>query len=80
MAAYPLGQMLFSPLIGYWGNNIKSVHLPMYVTIGLFCLASAMYSCLDAFPSDSVKYVMALSRFLVGVGSGMAKMLNLVYI
>lgn len=73
VAAYPLGQMLFSPLFGHWGNKMKSIRLPLYVTIGLFCLASAMYACLDAFPSGSVKYVMLLSRFLVGVGSGMAK-------
>lgn len=73
VAAYPLGQMLFSPLFGLWGNNSKSVRFPLHVTIGLFCLASAMYACLGSFPSGSDKYVMLLSRFLVGVGSGMAE-------
>lgn len=71
MAASPLGQVLFSPLFGLWGNKTKSVRMPLYVTIGLFGLASVMYSCLGSFPSDSVKYFMLLSRFLVGVGAGM---------
>lgn len=74
VAANPLGQILFNPLFGLWGNKIKSVRIPLYVTIVLFCLSSVLYSCLGAFPSGSVKYVMLLSRFLVGVGSGMAEL------
>lgn len=74
VAAYPLGQMLFGPVFGYWGNKMKSIRLPLYVSIGLFCLASAIYACLETFPSGSVKYIMFLSRFMVGVGSGKAEL------
>lgn len=70
VAVNPLGQMLFSPLFGHWGNKTKSARFPLLVSIGLFCVASIMYSCLEAFPSSYVKYFMMLSRFLVGVGSG----------
>lgn len=71
VAANPLGQMLFDPLIGHWASKIKSVRLPLNATIILFCLTNALYSCLGAFPIGSVKYAMLLARFLSGVGSGM---------
>lgn len=70
VASNPFGQMLFSPLFGYWGNKIKSVRVPLFCSIAIFCVASAIYSSLEFFPSTTVKYWMLLSRFLVGVGSG----------
>ncbi|XP_037047461.1 major facilitator superfamily domain-containing protein 8 [Bradysia coprophila] len=69
VASNPFGQMLFSPLFGWWGNKIKSVRIPLFCSIAIFCVASAMYSTLEYFPSATVKYWMLLSRFLVGVGS-----------
>lgn len=73
VASNPFGQMLFSPLFGYWGNKIKSVRIPLFCSIAIFCIASGMYSTLEYFPSATVKYWMLLSRFLVGVGSGISK-------
>ena len=70
VASNPLGQMLFSPLFGYWGNKTKSVRLPLFCSIAIFSLASAIYATLEIFPAVTVKYWMFLSRFLVGVGSG----------
>lgn len=70
VASNPFGQMLFSPLFGYWGNKIKSVRVPLFCSIAIFAVASAMYSTLEYFPTATVKYWMLLSRFLVGVGSG----------
>lgn len=70
VASNPFGQMLFSPLFGYWGNKTKSVRLPLFCSIAIFGIASAVYSSLEIFPPEMVKYWMFLSRFLVGVGSG----------
>ncbi len=70
VASNPFGQMLFSPLFGWWGNKIKSVRVPLFCSIAIFCIASGMYSTLEYFPARTVKYWMLLSRFLVGVGSG----------
>ncbi|KAH0954966.1 hypothetical protein HN011_001031 [Eciton burchellii] len=68
VAANPLGQMLFSPLVGWWGNKRGSVRLPLLVTLALFILASAVYSILEIIPGDKKSY-MVIARFFVGVSS-----------
>lgn len=69
VAANPLAQMLFSPLVGWWGNRRGSVRLPMIITLALFTLASGVYSAIEIIPWDH-KTVMVASRFLIGVSSG----------
>lgn len=69
VAANPLGQMLFSPLVGWWGNKRGSVRLPLLVTLALFTIASAVYSILEVIPGDKKNYMFA-ARFFVGVSSG----------
>ncbi|XP_061387994.1 major facilitator superfamily domain-containing protein 8 [Musca vetustissima] len=68
VAANPLGQMIFSPLFGWWSNKIRSIRLPMICSLVLFTVASAIYSSLELRP-DNVKYWMLASRFLIGVSS-----------
>lgn len=33
VAANPLGQMIFSPLFGWWSNKIKSIRVPLLVSM-----------------------------------------------
>uniref|UniRef100_A0A1B6IJT6 Major facilitator superfamily (MFS) profile domain-containing protein n=1 Tax=Homalodisca liturata TaxID=320908 RepID=A0A1B6IJT6_9HEMI len=68
VAANPLAQMVFSPLVGWWGNRRGSVRLPLVMSLLLFTGASAAYSMLEAVPSHR-KYWMLLSRFFIGVSS-----------
>ncbi|XP_018353735.1 PREDICTED: major facilitator superfamily domain-containing protein 8 [Trachymyrmex septentrionalis] len=68
VAANPLGQMLFSPLVGWWGNKRGSVRLPLLVTLALFTISSAAYSILEMIPGDKKNY-MLVARFFVGVSS-----------
>ncbi|XP_063989056.1 major facilitator superfamily domain-containing protein 8 [Diachasmimorpha longicaudata] len=68
VAANPLGQMLFSPLVGWWGNKRGSVRLPLLVTLALFVASSAVYSSLQIIPG-SPKVWMIVARFGVGVSS-----------
>ncbi|XP_066596400.1 major facilitator superfamily domain-containing protein 8 [Prorops nasuta] len=68
VAANPLAQMLFSPLLGWWGNKRGSVRLPLLITLALFTLASALYSMLEILPGDG-KIVMVAARFLVGASA-----------
>uniref|UniRef100_A0A1B6CLX1 Major facilitator superfamily (MFS) profile domain-containing protein n=2 Tax=Clastoptera arizonana TaxID=38151 RepID=A0A1B6CLX1_9HEMI len=68
VAANPLGQMLFSPLVGWWGNHRGSVRLPLITSLLVFTVASGGYSTLQMFPSYK-KYWMLFFRFLVGVSS-----------
>ncbi|XP_058807793.1 major facilitator superfamily domain-containing protein 8 isoform X2 [Phymastichus coffea] len=68
VAANPLAQMIFSPLVGWWGNRRDSIRFPMLVTLALFTFASSLYSVLQIMPGDQ-KFFMTASRFLVGVSS-----------
>lgn len=69
VAANPLGQMLFSPLVGWWSNKLGSIRMPLLVSLLLFTTASAIYSSLEVFTSYR-KHWMLWARFLVGVSSG----------
>lgn len=68
VAANPLGQMLFSPLVGWWGDRRGSIRLPLLSTLALFTFASGLYSVLEIVPGDQKMYMIA-ARFLVGVSS-----------
>lgn len=69
VGANPLGQLLFSPLLGYWANRAGSARAPLLATLVLFVLASMLYSQLHL-TRPHAKYWMVLARFLVGVSSG----------
>ncbi|XP_017043162.1 major facilitator superfamily domain-containing protein 8 [Drosophila ficusphila] len=68
VAANPLGQTIFSPVFGWWGNKLGKIRVPLLVSLALFTVASGMYSSLFLRPSN-VKYWMLASRFLIGVSS-----------
>uniref|UniRef100_A0A182TET7 Major facilitator superfamily (MFS) profile domain-containing protein n=1 Tax=Anopheles melas TaxID=34690 RepID=A0A182TET7_9DIPT len=68
VGANPVGQMIFSPLVGWWGNRLGSIRLPLLCSLALFSIASGIYACLELFPTDQ-KYWMLYSRFLIGVSS-----------
>ncbi|XP_033326058.1 CLN7/MFS domain-containing 8 [Megalopta genalis] len=68
VAANPLAQMLFSPLVGWWGDKRGSIRLPLLSTLALFTFASGMYSVLEILPGDRKMFMIA-ARFLVGVSS-----------
>lgn len=68
VSANPVGQMIFSPLVGWWSNRLGSIRLPLLVSLALFSIASGIYSTLELFTSHH-KYWMMYSRFLIGVSS-----------
>ncbi|XP_069944648.1 major facilitator superfamily domain-containing protein 8 isoform X2 [Cherax quadricarinatus] len=68
IAANPLGQMLISPLLGYWGNKAKSNRGAFLFTLVTFTIGNGIYAILSVFGS-SARIVMILSRFLVGMSS-----------
>lgn len=71
VAANPLAQTIFSPLVGWWSNKLGSIRLPLLCTLTVFTMASAIYSSLEVLPSHH-KWLMFGSRFLVGVSSANA--------
>lgn len=76
VAANPLAQMLFSPLVGWWSNKIGNIRVPVVISLMIFGFSSAMYSSIELL-SDNRKYFMLASRFLVGISSGVYKNLKI---
>lgn len=68
VAANPLGQFIFSPLIGYWTNKSASIRIPIITSLVIFILSNAFYSSLDLI-NNGVKYWMLIIRFFTGVAS-----------
>lgn len=68
VAANPFGQMLLSPVFGWWSNKLGSIRIPLIFSLLVFTGASAIYSCLELWETHT-KYWMLWSRFLVGVSS-----------
>ncbi|XP_037969233.2 major facilitator superfamily domain-containing protein 8 [Plutella xylostella] len=64
----PLGQLLFSPLLGLWANRAASPRAPIITSLLLFVVASVLYAELHLFRPHA-KYWMLVARFLVGVSS-----------
>ncbi|XP_022914633.1 major facilitator superfamily domain-containing protein 8 [Onthophagus taurus] len=69
VAANPFGQMLFSPLVGWWSNKLGSIRIPVLLSLLVFTIASGTYSILELFPITQRKHWMLWTRFLVGVSS-----------
>lgn len=78
VAANPLAQMLFSPLVGWWGNKLGSIRMPLIAALAMFSIASGIYSSLEVF-TESRKYWMLWARFLVGVSSGKSSTTPTIY-
>ncbi|KAF4519571.1 hypothetical protein B566_EDAN004779 [Ephemera danica] len=69
IAAFPTGQLIFSPLFGYWGNHSSTIRIPLMFSLVLFLIGNAGYALLQLFSSESVRYWMIGSRFLVGLST-----------
>ena len=71
VAAFSLGQLIASPLIGFWSNRHGS-KIPLLVTLTISVIGNFMYSYSNAIPSHDVRnaWFMIGSRFLVGIGAG----------
>uniref|UniRef100_A0A0K0EZB2 MFS domain-containing protein n=1 Tax=Strongyloides venezuelensis TaxID=75913 RepID=A0A0K0EZB2_STRVS len=69
VAAYSLGQLLASPLVGYWSNKIKQIKLPVQTGLSFMLIGNLIHIFLVLFPTDSRRWIMMVGRFLTGVGS-----------
>lgn len=73
VAINPLGQMLFSPLLGWLSNKLGSIRLVMLATCCVYVLGNLVYSCLSLMPGQNegqIRWMMMLAgRLLVGISS-----------
>ncbi|KAF4519577.1 hypothetical protein B566_EDAN004785 [Ephemera danica] len=70
VAGTPLGQMIFSPIVGYWGNHANDVRLPMIVALPIAALTYVGYALLELFPAHTVRYWMLFIRIVIGFTIG----------
>uniref|UniRef100_A0A915E2M3 Major facilitator superfamily (MFS) profile domain-containing protein n=1 Tax=Ditylenchus dipsaci TaxID=166011 RepID=A0A915E2M3_9BILA len=75
IAIYSLGQIISSPLFGYWSNQAKTVRLPLYVGLLLMFIGNAFYICLEVIDLPK-RYLLLIGRFITGMGSGNVSLLR----
>ena len=75
VASDALGQMLFSPLVGYLADRLKSIRLVSILCCLTFCAGNGFYACISLVPADwagleqARMYAMLVARFVVGIGT-----------
>ncbi|XP_050415718.1 major facilitator superfamily domain-containing protein 8 isoform X2 [Patella vulgata] len=69
VAGYSLGQLVASPLFGFWSNRFNTTRWPLLLSIGINIVANIMYAYIESFP-DTRQYYLLLARALVGFGAG----------
>ncbi|EYB99246.1 hypothetical protein Y032_0124g1240 [Ancylostoma ceylanicum] len=70
VALYSFGQCISAPVFGYWSNRIDQVRLPLLVGYASMFVGNSLYLCMQFFKASQVGYVMMLSRFIIGSGTG----------
>ncbi|EFX78855.1 hypothetical protein DAPPUDRAFT_53149 [Daphnia pulex] len=69
IAAQPLAQLFFSPLLGYLGNKFGSIRLLSILSTLILAAGFVLYACVSALPGQRRWYLFA-ARFLVGAAAG----------
>ena len=71
VALNPIGQVIFSPILGFLANKLKGIRLIGIVTSAVFIVANILYAILSVFPTNNGRYAaLLISRFLTGATSG----------
>ncbi len=70
IAAQPLAQLFFSPLLGYLGNIFGSIRLLSILSTLILTAGFVLYACVSALPGPRRWYLFA-ARFLVGAAAGL---------
>jgi len=73
VAINPVGQMIFSPILGWLSNKLGSIRLVMYCTCCAYIVGNLLYSCLSLLPAEnegkSRWLCMLAARLMVGISS-----------
>jgi len=69
IAANPIGQLIFSPLIGWFCTFLNSIRLPSIFCLFVFIVSNVWYALLPLH-QENAQYFMMFARFLVGISSG----------
>jgi len=73
VAINPVGQMIFSPILGWLSNKLGSIRLVMYCTCCVYIAGNLIYSCLSLLPEEnegkSRWICMLVARCMIGISS-----------
>ncbi|KAL3880090.1 hypothetical protein ACJMK2_032359, partial [Sinanodonta woodiana] len=69
VAVYSLGQLIASPIFGFWANFRNSSREPLVVSMIINILANILYVYLESIPSNKFAYLI-LARGFIGFGAG----------
>jgi len=72
VASNPLGQMVFSPILGYVSNRMGKIGPACMFTSVTYMIGNALYSILSIFPEDARYPLLMLSRFTIGASAANA--------
>lgn len=69
MAAYSVGQLVASPLLGLWADR-RPTREPLAISLCVNIVFSILYCYAGAFPQKVSTWVVLVSRALIGFGAG----------
>lgn len=73
VSAFSVGQLIASPLFGFWANRISCHKIPIVVCLLVTVVGNIIYMYLESvehFKAGSPKMWMLASRFIQGAGAG----------
>jgi MFS family permease len=73
VSSFSVGQLLSSPLFGFWANKIKCHKIPIVACLIVTIIGNVVYMYLESietFKLGSPKVWMLASRFIMGAGAG----------
>ena len=71
VALNPIGQVIFSPILGWLSDKLNGVRWIGIGTSVVFIIANILYAILSVFPTNDGRYAaLLISRFLTGATSG----------
>lgn len=69
MAAYSVGQLIASPILGGWAD-CRPTREPLIVSLIINVVFSVLYCYAGAFPQNVSLWIVLVSRALIGFGAG----------
>lgn len=70
MAFSGIGEAISAPIFGYWTNRTGRVTKPLLTSLCITAMGNISYLCLNAFSLSLLPFILPLTRFLTGAGSG----------
>ncbi|KAL3073170.1 hypothetical protein niasHT_035446 [Heterodera trifolii] len=65
---YSVSQIIASPLLGIWSNQIGKLKPPLILCNLTMFVGNLIYFLIELFPPEHTRYLMLVSRFIVGIG------------